>query len=63
MDFIDWIFGIEEVNEYENSNFMDQPCIGESFNVKATISLFFSLLLVILWYFVRHWILSNILAI
>jgi presenilin-like A22 family membrane protease len=64
MDFIDWIFGIEEVNEFEGSgHFMDMPCIGESFNLKATISLFLSLSLVILWYFTRYWLVSNILAI
>lgn len=64
MDFIDWIFGIEEVNEFEGSgHFMDQPCIGDGFNLKATISLILALLLVVLWYFVRHWLISNILAI
>ena len=64
MDFIDWIFGIEEVNEFEGSgHFMDQPCIGEGFNLKATISLILSVLLVASWYLLRHWILSNILAI
>jgi hypothetical protein len=64
MDFIDWIFNIEEVNEFEGSgHFMDQPCIGDSFNLKATISLFLSLILMISWYLFRHWLLSNIVAI
>jgi hypothetical protein len=64
MDFIDWIFGIEEVNEFEGSgHFMDQPCIGDSFNLKATISLVLSVVLVSMWYLIRHWVLSNILAI
>lgn len=64
MDFIDWVFDIEEVNEFEGSgHFMDQPFIGESFNLKATISLVLSVLLVVAWYTFRHWVLSNILAI
>ena len=58
------IFNIEEVNEFEGSgHFMDQPCIGDSFNLKATISLFLSLILMISWYLFRHWLLSNIVAI
>ncbi|CAI2364474.1 unnamed protein product [Moneuplotes crassus] len=64
MDFIDWMFCIEEINEFEGSgHFMDQPCLGGGFNLKATISLFLSVVIVLLWFLLRHWILSNLLAI
>jgi hypothetical protein len=64
MDIIDWIFNIQEPNEFEGSgHFMDKPCIGENFNIKATVSMVLSVSVVLWWYFHRHWIVSNILAI
>ena len=64
MDFIDWIFNIQEPNEFEGSgHFMDQACIGEGFNLKATISLILSVALISYWYYSRYWLISNVLAI
>ena len=63
VDIIDWIFGIEEINEFEGSgHVMDQPWLGEGFNLKSTISLIISIVLMVSWYITRYWLLSNIVA-
>ena len=63
-DLIDWLFGIEDTQEYEGSgHFLYQSWLGESLNVISTISLLLTLLLMISWYTSKNWILSNLLAI
>ena len=63
-DLMDWIFGIENNQEFEGSgHFLYQSWFGESLNVISTISLFLTLLLMISWWTSKNWLLSNLLAI
>lgn len=63
VDIIDWMFGIEEANEFVGSgHFMDKSWLWEGINLKSTISILLALALVLSWYFLRYWFLSNIVA-
>ena len=63
VDIIDWMFGIEEANEFVGSgHFMDKSWLWEGINLKSTISILLALALVLSWYFLRYWFLSNIIA-